>query len=64
MSDGAVECTQKGLIKKTLKAAGMEECSPNALLKSCFTGKQRVVQTVAKVLRLQLQANEWPSDEA
>ena len=28
------------------------------------TSTQRVVQTMAKVLRLQLQANEWPSDEA
>ena len=27
--DGSIECTQKGLIKKTLKAAGMTDCNPN-----------------------------------
>ena len=29
-SNGSVECTQKGLIKKTLEAAGMVDCNPNS----------------------------------
>ena len=29
--DGTVECTQQGLIKKTLEAAGMEDCNPNSV---------------------------------
>ena len=29
-ADGSIECTQKGLIQKTLQAAGMEDCKPNA----------------------------------
>ena len=29
--DGSIECTQSGLIQKTLKAAGMENCNPNAV---------------------------------
>ena len=28
--DGSIECTQKGLIKKTLEAAGMMDCNPNS----------------------------------
>ena len=27
--EGVIDCTQRGLIKKTLKAAGMEDCNPN-----------------------------------
>ena len=30
IDDGSVECTQRGLIKKTLEAAGMTDCNPNA----------------------------------
>jgi hypothetical protein len=30
LKDGSIECTQRGLIKKTLKAAGMEDCNPNS----------------------------------
>lgn len=30
MEDGRIHCTQRGLIQKTLKAAGMENCSPNS----------------------------------
>ena len=30
MDDGSVECTQRGLIKKTLEAAGMLDCNPNS----------------------------------
>jgi len=29
--DGAIECTQRGLIKKTLEAAEMESCNPNSV---------------------------------
>ena len=29
--DGSIKCTQKGLIQKTLEAAGMENCNPNAV---------------------------------
>ena len=28
--DGSVECTQKGLINKTIDAAGMSDCNPNS----------------------------------
>ena len=28
--DGSIECTQKGLIEKTLQAAKMENCNPNS----------------------------------
>ncbi len=28
--DGSIECTQKGLIQKTLEAAGMVDCNPNS----------------------------------
>ncbi len=28
--DGSIECTQKGLIQKTLEAAGMSDCNPNS----------------------------------
>ncbi len=28
--DGSIECTQKGLIQKTLEAAGMTDCNPNS----------------------------------
>ena len=28
--DGSVECTQRGLIQKTLQTAGMEGCNPNS----------------------------------
>ena len=30
MDDGSAECTQRGLIKKTLEAAGMLDCNPNS----------------------------------
>ena len=30
LADGSIECTQKGLIKKTLEAAGMMDCNPNS----------------------------------
>ena len=29
--DGSIECTQKGLIAKTLEAAGMTDCNPNSV---------------------------------
>lgn len=29
--DGSIECTQKGLIQKTLAAAGMTDCNPNSV---------------------------------
>ena len=29
-ADESIECTQKGLITKTLQAAGMEDCNPNS----------------------------------
>ena len=28
--DGSIECTQQGLIQKTLEAAGMTNCNPNS----------------------------------
>ena len=28
--DGSIECTQRGLIQKTLEAAGMSDCNPNS----------------------------------
>jgi len=31
LKDGSIKCTQKGLIKKTLEAAGMENCNPNSV---------------------------------
>ena len=31
LPDGSIECTQKGLIQKTLEAAGMENCNPNSV---------------------------------
>ena len=31
LEDSSIECTQKGLIQKTLKAAGMENCNPNSV---------------------------------
>jgi hypothetical protein len=31
MKDGSIKCTQKGLILKTLQAAGMEDCNPNSV---------------------------------
>ena len=31
LPDGTIECTQQGLIKKTLEAAGMENCNPNSV---------------------------------
>ena len=30
-ADGSIKCTQRGLIKKTLEAAGMEYCNPNSV---------------------------------
>ena len=29
-ADGTIECTQRGLIQKVLKTAGMVDCNPNA----------------------------------
>ena len=31
LTDGSIKCTQRGLIKKTLEAAGMENCNPNSI---------------------------------
>ena len=31
LPNGSIKCTQKGLIKKTLEAAGMENCNPNSV---------------------------------
>jgi len=30
LADGSIECTQRGLIRKTLEAADMTECNPNS----------------------------------
>jgi len=30
LPDGSIECTQRGLIKKVLEAAGMSDCNPNS----------------------------------
>ena len=37
LKDGSIECTQRGLIQKTLTAAGMENCNPNAIPASQVT---------------------------
>ena len=31
LQNGSIKCTQKGLIQKTLEAAGMEHCNPNSV---------------------------------
>ena len=31
LDDGSVECAQKGLIAKTLEAAGIQDCNPNSV---------------------------------
>ena len=31
LDDGSIECTQKGLIAKTLEATGMQDCNPNSV---------------------------------
>ena len=31
LPDGSIECTQKGLIQKTLEAASMQDCNPNSV---------------------------------
>ena len=31
LDDGSIKCSQKGLIKKTLEAAGMQDCNPNSV---------------------------------
>ena len=31
LEDGSIKCTQKGLIQKTLEAAGMQNCNPNSV---------------------------------
>ena len=31
LENGSIKCTQKGLIQKTLEAAGMENCNPNSV---------------------------------
>ena len=31
LEDGSIKCTQKGLIAKTLEAAGMSNCNPNSV---------------------------------